>query len=109
MLSEIKRMQQLAGISKLNESESMSEDMNQSYASMSQDRGDTGSSIEFEVLNDMGNKVEIHYKITPNSQSRSKSAARGLGAREPQEGEAVVTKQDWITVNGTSFGPIKWK
>lgn len=81
----------------------------QSYAAMSQDRGDTGSSIEFTVTNDMGDKAEIEYMITPNSQARPRFGSRlGAGSREPQSGMAMVAKQDWITVNGTSFGPIKW-
>lgn len=133
MLNEVRRMQQLAGIKPIVEMEDMDGadmeevsdmdeaggfDMDQavaegmggeSYAAMSQDRGDTGSSIEFTVTNDMGDKAEIEYTITPNSQARPRIGSRlGAGSREPQSGMAMVAKQDWITVNGTSFGPIKW-
>ena len=78
------------------------------YGGQSVDRGETGSSIEFEVKENTPEYYTIDYTITPNSKYSSRSAARNY-VRTKKSGTARIKKdynspqKEWITVQGDSF------
>jgi hypothetical protein len=77
------------------------------YGGQSVDRGETGSSIEFEVKENTPEYYTIDYTITPNSKYSSRSAARNY-VRTKKSGTARIKKNydapsEWITVEGDSF------
>lgn len=77
------------------------------YGGQSVDRGETGSSIEFEIKENTPEYYTIDYTITPNSKYSSRSAARNY-VRTKKSGTARIKKDynapsEWITVEGDSF------
>jgi len=77
------------------------------YGGQSVDRGETGSSIEFEIKENTPEYYTIDYTITPNSKYSSRSAARNY-VRTKKSGTARIKKNydapsEWITVEGDSF------
>jgi hypothetical protein len=103
-INEFKRMQKLAGViteSQLNEAEEV-------YGGQSVDRGATGSSIEFTIVDNTPEYYTIDYKITPNSRYSSKTASR-YNVREPKTGTQRIQKnpddvqKEWIRVSGDDF------
>ena len=100
-MNEFKRMQKLAGIiteSQLNE---------EVYGGQSVDRGETGSSIEFNITKNEPEYYTVEYIIKPNSKYSSKSASRN-NVRTTKTGTETIKKDknarsEWITVRGDSF------
>ena len=78
------------------------------YGGQSADRGATGSSIEFTIVDNTPEYYTIDYKITPNSRYSSKTASR-YNVREPKEGRERIKKdpnavqKEWIRVSGDDF------
>ena len=77
------------------------------YGGQSVDRGETGSSIEFEIKENTPEYYTIDYTITPNSKYSSRSASRNY-VRTKKSGTARIKKDynapsEWITVQGDSF------
>lgn len=87
--------------SSLNEAEEV-------YGGQSVDRGATGSSIEFTIVDNTPEYYTIDYKITPNSRYSSKTASR-YNVREPKTGRQRIQKnpddvqKEWIRVSGDDF------
>ena len=78
------------------------------YGGQSVDRGATGSSIEFTIIDNTPEYYTIDYKITPNSRYSSKTASR-YNVREPKTGRQRIQKnpddvqKEWIRVSGDDF------
>jgi hypothetical protein len=88
----------------MDESYSLNEEV---YGGQSVDRGETGSSIEFEIKENTPEYYTIDYTITPNSKYSSRSASRNY-VRTKKSGTARIKKDynapsEWITVQGDSF------
>ena len=75
------------------------------YGGTGQNQGDTGSSLQFTVIEDNPEYFEIDFTLTPNSKYRQ----AGAGSRSPREkeyGYAKISKKDFngqITVKGENF------
>ena len=77
------------------------------YGGQSVDRGETGSSIEFEIKENTPEYYTIDYTIIPNSKYSSRTASRNY-VRTKKSGTARIKKNydapsEWITVEGDSF------
>lgn len=83
-------------------------DPNETFGGASVDRGETGSRIEFQVLENTPEYFDIDYVIIPNSRFQSRSASR-YNQRTREEGRARIMKdpsapqKDWIKIKGQSF------
>jgi hypothetical protein len=79
---------------------------NKTYSGMGQNRGDSGSSLEFKVIKNKDESIEIDYTIIPNSKNRQ-SGAGSKSPREKQSGTTKIMKSDIkngnITVKGDSY------
>jgi hypothetical protein len=79
---------------------------NKVYGGIGQNRGDSGSSLEFKVIKNDDESIEIDYTITPNSKNRQ-SGAGSKSPREKQSGTTKIMKNDIkngnITVKGDSY------
>jgi hypothetical protein len=79
---------------------------NKTYSGMGQNRGDSGSSLEFKVIKNEDESIEIDYTIIPNSKNRQ-SGAGSKSPREKQSGTTKIMKSDIkngnITVKGDSY------
>jgi hypothetical protein len=88
--------------------EVLEEDENRyEYSGNSVDRGETGSSIEFNITKNEPEYYTVEYIIKPNSKYSSKSASRN-NVRIPKTGTETIKKDknarsEWITVRGDSF------
>jgi len=88
--------------------EVLEEDENRyEYSGNSVDRGETGSSIEFNITKNEKEYYTVEYIIKPNSKYSSKSASRN-NVRTPKTGTETIKKDknarsEWITVRGDSF------
>jgi hypothetical protein len=75
------------------------------YGGTGQNQGDTGSSLQFTVIEDNPEYFEIDFTLSPNSKYRQ----AGAGSRSPREkeyGYAKILKKDFngqITVKGENF------
>jgi hypothetical protein len=75
------------------------------YGGTGQNQGDTGSSLQFTVIEDNPEYFEIDFTLTPNSKYRQ----AGAGSRSPREkeyGYVKVKKADfdgYITAKGENF------
>jgi hypothetical protein len=75
------------------------------YGGIGQNQGDTGSSLQFTVIEDNPEYFEIDFTLSPNSKYRQ----AGAGSRSPREkeyGYVKVKKADfdgYITVKGENF------
>ena len=75
------------------------------YGGTGQNQGDTGSSLQFTVIEDNPEYFEIDFTLSPNSKYRQ----AGAGSRSPREkeyGYAKISKKDFngqITVKGENF------
>jgi exonuclease VII small subunit len=75
------------------------------YGGIGQNQGDTGSSLQFTVIEDNPEYFEIDFTLSPNSKYRQ----AGAGSRSPREkeyGYAKILKKDFnghITVKGENF------
>jgi hypothetical protein len=91
-----------------NTNESSLNEAEEVYGGQSVDRGDTGSSIEFTIVDNTPEYYTIDYKITPNSRYSSKTASR-YNVREPKTGTQRIQKnpddvqKEWIRVSGDDF------
>jgi hypothetical protein len=79
---------------------------NKVYGGIGQNRGDSGSSLEFKVIKNDDESIEIDYTIIPNSKNRQ-SGAGSKSPREKQSGTTKIMKSDIkngnITVKGDSY------
>ena len=91
-----------------NTNESQLNEAEEIYGGQSVDRGATGSSIEFTIVDNTPEYYTIDYTITPNSRYSSKTASR-YNVREPKEGRERIKKdpnavqKEWIRVSGDYF------
>jgi hypothetical protein len=81
-------------------------DTNKVYGGTGQNMGDTGSSIEFKVIDNTPEYFEIDYIITPNSRYRQSGGSRI--PREKEYGTAKIEKNPiiqggYIRVKGDSY------
>ena len=81
-------------------------DTNKVYGGTGQNMGDTGSSIEFKVIDNTPEYFEIDYVITPNSRYRQSGGSRI--PREKEYGTAKIEKNPiiqggYIRVKGDSY------
>lgn len=81
-------------------------DTNKTYGGTGQNMGDTGSSIEFKVIDNTPEYFEIDYVITPNSRYRQSGGSRI--PREKEYGTAKIEKNPiikggYIRVKGDSY------
>ena len=80
-------------------------DSSKIYGASSRNQGDTGSSLQFTIIEDTPEYFEIDYIITPNSKYRP----AGAGSRSPREkeyGYAKISKADFdgeIIVKGERY------
>jgi len=81
-------------------------DTNKVYGGTGQNRGDSGSSLEFTVSKNTPEYLEIDYTIIPNSKNRQ-SGAGSKNPREKQYGTTRIMKDDIkngnITVKGDNY------
>ena len=79
---------------------------NKVYGGTGQNRGDSGSSLEFTVSKNTPEYLEIDYTIIPNSKNRQ-SGAGSKSPREKQYGTTRIMKDDIkngnITVKGDNY------
>lgn len=113
---EAKRLQELAGIPN-NEEESTSNsiDPNITWSGESRDRGETGSTVTFRVVQNNPSNFVIHYKVKPNSSFKPRYTNQRF-SRTEETGSQTIDKENYrnsydymngeITIRGTKYGNI---